>query len=249
MAGIVDPTLNQVPERCLSWYWHCHAGSAGKTGDPDQSWQSPQTSPATAAADEIRRRELAAFLRSRRERMTPDRSACPVAAAGARRACAARRSPSSPASASPGTRGSSRAATSTRPRRCSTRSRARCCFDAAGARRTCSRSPAPRDTTPRRDCAPAQPRGAAACSTSSSPYPALVRQRPLRHPRLQPRVRRASSPTSTAAARGAATACGCSSPTRSGAGRRRLGRHRRPHGRRSTARRWPSTWPSRPGST
>ena len=66
----------------------------------------------------------------------------PPGGAGARRACAARRSPARRRRASPGTPGWSRPATSTSPSRCSTRSPGRCCSTRTSAA-TCSPSPAP----------------------------------------------------------------------------------------------------------
>ena len=96
-----------------------HASSTALRRPPDK-----RGSILGLAPPPTRREELAEFLRHRRERTTPGERR----PAGRRppphaRACAARRSRSSPASGCPGTRGSSRAATSRRRRACSTRSR------------------------------------------------------------------------------------------------------------------------------
>ena len=93
-------------------------------------------------------------------------------AAGARRACAARRSRSWPGSGSPGTRGSSRAATSRRRRASSTRSRG-CSTSTRPSTPTCSTSPASRSRPPR-TTRPRRPRSCARSSRRSSPNPAYL---------------------------------------------------------------------------
>ena len=94
--------------------------SDGHDRDPRRSIRR-STHWSRSNGSELRRRELGAFLRSRRERLRPEQVGLRADRGGvAPPGFAARRSPSSPASASRGTRGSSRAATSTRPHRCST---------------------------------------------------------------------------------------------------------------------------------
>ena len=104
----------------------------------------------------------------------PRASACRPTAGGARRACAARRSPSSPGSGCPGTRGSSRAATSRRRRACSTRSPASSTSTPPSAR-TSSTSPAsplppPRGRLPDARRRPSSPQS----SSALEPNPAYL---------------------------------------------------------------------------
>ena len=136
---------------------------------------------------DIRRHELAAFLRTAASTSPPSRSACPAAAAAARRACAARRSPSSPRSASPGTRGSNRPGTSRSPSRSSTPSPARCCSTRASAP-TSSSWPGP-STRRRPPRCPSITPALRADAGAARADPGLRAEQPVRHPRLQPHVR------------------------------------------------------------
>ena len=106
-------------------------------------------------------------------------SACRPRPGGARRACAARRWPRWPGSASPGTRGWSRAGTSTSRRRCWTPCPAPCCSTRTSAC-TCSGWPRCRTAAPRATARPIPPTVAGAAG-QAGPVPGRGAQRPLRH--------------------------------------------------------------------
>ena len=145
----------------------------------------------------------------------------PAAGSAARPACAARRSPCSPGSGCPGTRGWSRAATSRRRRACSTPWRG-CSTSTVPSARTCSTSPAWR------------------CPVDAGDYPTEAPEelrvdrrgpRPPTRPTCSARaptcwrgtpVRRACSAPPRARPTGSATSCGGCSPARARA--RRPGR-------------------------
>ena len=151
------------------------ASTAGQEGE--RSWDSHHHPP-------VARSSRSSCGRSASARR-PRASAWRVAAGGARRACGARRSPSSPGSGCPGTRGSSRAATSRRRRACSTRSRASSTSIRPSAR-TSSTSPAspcrPRRGVPHRGAARARRRRRGARA-----QPRLPAGPAHRHPGLEPR--------------------------------------------------------------
>ena len=175
------------------------------TCEPDAS-----RPPTTRSAATSWRRSCAAAASASR----PSRSACLAPGAGARRACGARRSPSSPASASPGTRGSSRAATSTpRPQVLDAIART-LRFDPHERAHLFTLAGDGRHRRRQTRCARLSP-AVELVLDQLEPYPALAVQRPLRHPRLQPRLGDASVPRPRRRCRSrTATACGCSSPTR-----------------------------------
>ncbi len=103
---------------------------------------------------------------------SPTRSASRPEAAAVRRACGAKRSPSSPESGSLGTPGSSRAATSTCPLRCSRRSHGRCGSTGWSAT-TSTRWRASRSDR-RTASAPRSPASVQKMLDQLSPYPAQV---------------------------------------------------------------------------
>ncbi len=150
-------------------------GDGGGSRRGDRGGRRSGAAPQSAST--VRRHELAAFLRHRREHITPSRSACRVAPGAAHPACAARRSRSSPRSGSPGTRGSNRPGTSRSPSRSSTPSPAPCSWTAANAptssslpvRSTPSRPRAARSSRPPfRRCSTSWTRSRPACRTAGT---------------------------------------------------------------------------------
>ena len=148
----------------------------------DQTLQASQTlqanaqsacRPARPASNWTGGRNWPAFCAAGASASRPSRSACHPRHGAVRQACAARRSPPWPGSASPGTRGWSRAGTSTRPRRCSTPWPGPCCSTRTSAT-TCSGWPT-RPTAPgRRECK-ALPPTAQLLLDQLEPFPACIR--------------------------------------------------------------------------